>query len=288
MAMIHISRNREQLGQFPEGEVTEGLRTGRFLPTDLAWKEGMASWTPLAQFPGLGGQPADAPSGDVGHSAPPPGGGIAPEPAWERRGEGGSISALVESVRQILGSPGQTFAAMPIRGGLGAPLAFTVSLGWFSGTVALLYQLAISLVNPAALGEEMAGLSAMWMILMVGIFALLLPVFITIMIFISTAVTHLCLMIVGGAKEPFEATFRVGCYANGATSVLQLIPLCGSIFYSIWYLVALIIGLQRAHGIELARAIVAVLLPLIVCCGCVIVFYFVVFAAAFGGAALAE
>ncbi|PYK53054.1 MAG: transporter, partial [Verrucomicrobia bacterium] len=44
MAMIHVNRGATSLGAFPEEEVHEGLRTGRFVPTDLGWREGMANW----------------------------------------------------------------------------------------------------------------------------------------------------------------------------------------------------------------------------------------------------
>ena len=36
MATIHIGRGGDNLGTFSVEEAREGLRTGRFLPTDLA------------------------------------------------------------------------------------------------------------------------------------------------------------------------------------------------------------------------------------------------------------
>ncbi|MEI8292984.1 MAG: DUF4339 domain-containing protein [bacterium] len=53
MAMIHINRNRENIGKFNDQDVADGLRSGRFLPTDLAWREPMASWQPLSTFTDL-------------------------------------------------------------------------------------------------------------------------------------------------------------------------------------------------------------------------------------------
>jgi hypothetical protein len=47
---IFISREGKQPDQFTEAEVSEGLRAGRFLPGDLAWKEGMETWKPLSTF----------------------------------------------------------------------------------------------------------------------------------------------------------------------------------------------------------------------------------------------
>ncbi len=63
MAMIHVNRGATNLGVFSEEEIREGLRTGRFAPTDIGWREGMATWQPLSQFSEL------APGGPV---APPP------------------------------------------------------------------------------------------------------------------------------------------------------------------------------------------------------------------------
>lgn len=56
---IHLARDGSALGVFSEAEVREGLASGRFRPSDLAWRQGMATWTPLAEWPGFAG--LDAP-----------------------------------------------------------------------------------------------------------------------------------------------------------------------------------------------------------------------------------
>jgi Domain of unknown function (DUF4190)/GYF domain 2 len=60
MAMIHVNRGTTSLGVFSEQEVREGLSAGRFAPTDIGWREGMATWQPLSQFPEFGGTAAPA------------------------------------------------------------------------------------------------------------------------------------------------------------------------------------------------------------------------------------
>jgi hypothetical protein len=66
MAMIHVNRGATSLGVFSEEEVREGLRTGRFAPADIGWREGMATWQPLSQFPELGvSQAAGSPPGST-------------------------------------------------------------------------------------------------------------------------------------------------------------------------------------------------------------------------------
>ncbi len=48
--MIHVNQGATSVGIFSEEEVREGLRSGRFAPTDIGWREGMANWQPLSQF----------------------------------------------------------------------------------------------------------------------------------------------------------------------------------------------------------------------------------------------
>ena len=95
---------------------------------------------------------------------------------------------------------------------------------------------------------------------------ILLPLFLAIFLFIWSALAHLCLMIVGGANQPFETTFRVLAFTQGSTGPLQIIPLCGGLIAGVWAIVCYCIGLARAHETDTGRAVLAVFLPLIVCC----------------------
>src|SRR5205085_7934351 len=96
---------------------------------------------------------------------------------------------------------------------------------------------------------------------------ILLPVFIVIGLFIGSAIVHLCLMLVGGANQSFETTFRVLAFSHGSTGPLQIIPLCGGLISGVWAVVCTCIGLASAHETDTGRAVLAVFLPLIVCCG---------------------
>jgi general secretion pathway protein G len=64
--MIHLNRGATSLGIFSEEEVREGLRSGRFVPGDMGWREGMANWQPLSQFSEF------APSGGLPPQVGPP------------------------------------------------------------------------------------------------------------------------------------------------------------------------------------------------------------------------
>src|SRR5205814_5625841 len=138
MAMIHVNRGATSLGAFPEEQVRESIRTGRFLPSDLGWKEGMANWQPLSQFAEFA---ADFAAATSAAAPPPPPQTTAPTSAlaagatataarsglpWERRDTLGFFNAFVQTVSMILTRPAEAFTAMRTEGGLADPLIFGV------------------------------------------------------------------------------------------------------------------------------------------------------------------
>ncbi len=119
--MIHIARDRQQLGQFTEDEVAEGLKSGRFLPTDLAWREHMPAWIPLAEFDDLPDPETtslDMPPPILEVVGEIPASPATLEPAWERSAELGLFAAISRTLAEVLLNPTRTFAAMTQTGGL--------------------------------------------------------------------------------------------------------------------------------------------------------------------------
>ena len=276
--MIHINRGGTSLGTFSEDDVREGLRAGRFTGTDLGWREGMTTWLPLSQIPeftaaGPGAPPPPSVPGAPSIITPSPGQELTAATAvprsglpWEQRKERGFFKAFIETMVMILSKPAAAFTIMKREGGLLEPLVYAVvgvSFGY------LIYFLFALLMPSVALfgdqGNPLVGLFGMG----IGFVFLLilLPLFIGFSMFLGAAIIHLCLMILGGAKQTFETTFRVVCFSAGATGPLVVLPVCGGLIAGIWGVVAECIGLSRAHEIDIGRAVMAVLLPLIVCCG---------------------
>jgi len=267
MAMIHVNRGTTSLGVFSEQEIREGLRAGRFAPTDIGWREGMATWQPLSQFPEFGGTAAPA--------VPPVQPGAAPTPTtvaartglpWEHRQERGFFNAFIETLSMVLTRPAEAFSVMKREGGLGEPLIYALIGGSVGGIVSALFSLGFQSIglfadkNNSLAGMTGIGIGSVAMII-------LLPLFLAIFLFIWSALAHLCLMIVGGANQPFETTFRVLAFTQGSTGPLQIIPVCGGLIAGVWAIVCYCIGLARAHDTDTGRAVLAVFLPLIVCCG---------------------
>src|SRR5437588_8437365 len=277
MAMIHVNRGATSLGAFPEEQVREGIRAGRFLPTDLGWKEGMANWQPLSQFtefaaditgaPGTGAPPPQTPASPA--TVPAVGSTFAPRSGlpWDARATKGLFSAFIETLQMVLTRPSEAFTAMQREGGLGEPLLYALIGGSIGGVVSFLFSLGFQSLG--LFGDRHNAFAVMTGMGIGSIFfIILIPLLIAIGLFIGSAIVHVCLMIVGGAKQTFETTFRVVAFTQGSTGPLQMIPICGGVIAGIWALILNCIGLARVHEIETGRAVLAVLLPVILCCGC--------------------
>jgi hypothetical protein len=277
MAMMHVNRGATSLGAFPEEEVREGLRSGRFRPSDLGWREGMASWQTLSQFPEFAADIAAAPAGPPPATPTPPTQFIPAAPVsgsevdrtglpWENRAERGFFNAFIETLQMVLTKPDLAFRTMKVEGGLADPVSYALIGGVAGGVVAFLYSFVFQSMGLFAERRNafamMAGMGAGSVI-----FIIILPLMIVIALFIGSAVVHLCLMIVGGANKSFETTLRVLAFGQGSTGPLQMIPVCGGLIALVWALVVDCIGLARAHETETGRAVLAIFLPVIVCCG---------------------
>jgi len=278
--VIHINRNRQSLGQFTEQEVADGLQSGRFFADDLAWRQGMDSWQPLSNFADLVSVAV------VVEESPEAVSEILP--TWERPEPRGVFSSVLESVKEILGAPGETFRAMPATGGFGRPLKFYLLVSWLTSAVAILVQLAAALVNPAMFVQEGGPAIPREMLPWIFVAAIvLMPLILLVGIFVSSALLHGALLLVGGAKKPFETTLRTLCYAVGATSVIQMIPLCGGWISMIAWIFYSAVALKEAHRTDLWRPVVAVGLVFLLFCGAIFgtAFLFVALAGAAAGIA---
>lgn len=269
--MIHIARDRQQLGKFTEAEVAEGLKSGRFLPTDLAWREYMDTWKPLSEFDDL--PEPEEPALDV----PPPILGVvaengaspaALEPAWERSAELGLPASIGRTISEVLLTPTRAFAAMTQTGGLRVPLLYYLILGIIGTEFSLAYKLVAAFIDPSGVFPGYKGeITTEFILLSFAGLAVITPILVAAGAFLSSSIFHVSLTVLGSAKKPYEATFRVFCYACGSAMIFQLIPICNEVLYPVWALVGLTIGFKQVHQIEYPIAIAAVALPVVLCCG---------------------
>lgn len=265
MPTIHVARDGAKLGEFSLEQIQEGLRTGQFRPTDLGWQTGMSDWRPLAEF--------------VASTAPVPGAlavpatpaaAAAPESGlpWENRQQLGFFKAFFDTVSALLMKPSDAFTMMKREGGLTDPLLFGM-IGGSVGTIAsILFQIGLQ-----SLTRSNTGLVDLFGVPMVVGLIVLSPLWLALWLFIGSGILHLCLMMLGGANRPFETTFRVVCFSGGSTQLFNVIPICGAYVAPIYYIVLVCIGLTRAQETTIGKALLAIFLPIIVCCGLMTVLF---------------
>jgi len=271
MDEFHIGRGTTKLGSYSKDEVREGLRSGRFLLTDMGWCMGMDNWKALSQFPELTTPDVPPP---IDPSIPPSPTGL----PWENRDSLGFAGAFLGTVRQVLLEPARAFCSMKSEGGLSEPLIFALIGGGIGSAMELIYGFITQRLIPGAMEdlskqaelppflqqamEKASHITALDLVAQL----VLTPVKLVFFLFIGTAILHVCLMVVGGAKKQYDTTFKVMCYGVGATFLLKMAPVCGGLAGLVWLLVALCIGLQTAHQTTSSKAVTAVLLPVFTCC----------------------
>lgn len=265
MATIHVARDGAKLGEFSLEQIREGLGTGQFRATDLGWQSRMTDWRPLGEF--------------VASSAPGPGAlAVSPTPAaaaepesglpWERRQLLGFFKAFYDTVSVLLTKPGEAFIMMKREGGLTDPLLFGMIGGSVGTIVSILFQIGLQSVIHTNTG--LVDLFGVPVVVGLLVFS---PLWLALWLFIGSGILHLCLMMLGGANRPFETTFRVVCYACGSTQLFNIIPICGAYVAPIYYIVLVCIGLTRAQETTTGKALLAIFLPILVCCGLMTVLF---------------
>jgi hypothetical protein len=192
-----------------------------------------------------------------------------PEIPWEDPRRAGVLDRFVETVKILATSPSEAFASMPAGGGIGQPLFFAIVVGWIGIAISAVWSLlfggiAIPFLDSdqfAALGAILGMSTAMTIMLVV-----LAPFFVILTVFIQAAILHLMLLLVGSANNGFEATARVCSYAQ-VSQLAQAVPFCGGLLSLVWSLILLIIGLATVHSTSRGKAALAVILPVVICCG---------------------
>jgi hypothetical protein len=291
---IWINRAGQNLGTLDVEEVQRGLDSGQYLPTDLGWREGMENWKPLSEFPELRmpqapavrppvtGAPQAAPLSQQAVAVVE---GAENAPSWERRQELGFGKALFATWKEVLFSPTAIFQRLKTSGGYASPLLFQAVMTTLLFAVTAIYQTFwVGLIGAAGMmsdshrhdmasGPGIAGMFLMFVIVaIVGI-----PLTIG-MNFVHAGVLHFCLMLMKGTSKSYEATYRITSYCASGL-IFALIPFVGTSIGAVWSLICAVIGLREVHKTENWRAIMAVLLPIIVCCVLATLFYGSIFAA---------
>ena len=203
---------------------------------------------------------------------------------WEERDRLGFLDALIETVKLIATAPSDAFARLRADGDLLWPLLFGLIFSW----IGQFFTQVWNLIFGEAMQSMMTGLGdfgdfEQYMtygatgVVEFIVTLVLWPVIFAIVIFISAAIFHGCLMLVGATDESptgFEGTLKVLCYSQIA-NLAAIVPILGGLVATLISLVLLVLGFTEAHRTTQGKALIAVLIPVVLCCICCIVGIFV-------------
>ncbi len=221
---------------------------------------------------------SDAWSSPPTEPPPPPATPAPPVIAWEDPSRPW-FTAFVETVREFFTGPRRAFARVPVNGDVLRPLLFAILVGWIGQFFFSMWELTLidplrGLMPGNQFGADDEIPRGYWFAVMA-----LAPLFTAMGLVFSSAVVHVFLLLFGGARNGFTATFRALCYVQ-AGALLLIVPFCGGLFAGAFMLVLEVLGLSTLHRISLGKAAAAVLLPTFLCCACLCVLFLMVGAAA--------
>lgn len=185
---------------------------------------------------------------------------------WDDQGPG--FIRLWNTWKESMSHPTRFFNQMPTNAGIGKPLVYYLILefiGVVFGAIWLSMYTALHIPFFEFRTEQIPFLRDIPLYQILGAWVIISPLFIIIMAFIMSGIYHLCLMMLGGNKKGFEATFRSWVYSLASTSLLGIIPFCGVYVAGIWGIVLTIIGFRETHRISTGKAVLAYFIPFITC-----------------------
>jgi len=189
------------------------------------------------------------------------------------------LGSIFPTAVQFITNPFQAYARMSLTTDLVRPIAYFVAFVIASVPLGQLWRylfwtretsgldlIPTDLLQQAPWLEVLLGRPTVTVVLVLMVIAPLLNL---ITLFIWSGLVHLVLAMLGAAPNGFATTLRAVCYSQTAIVAL-LVPVAGGLIQLIWSLVLQIIGLSQAHRVSGGKAAAAVLIPIAVCCGCVV------------------
>jgi len=213
---------------------------------------------------------SEMPPIDTAPTPPPAADGL----PWEEPSAG--LGSIVPTLIGFITSPIASYAKMSVTVDLVRPFAYFVACALIGACISqlwgyVLYDSFVEVIRSLA-GSQFEKFAPFIhkpgaIQLVVGL--IITPLVALIFLFIWSALVHLMLTLLGGANRGFAATLRVMCYAQ-TTQLAVVIPGLGGLIAVVWRLILEIVGLAQAHKTDGWKAALAVLLPLVLCCVCII------------------
>ena len=175
---------------------------------------------------------------------------------WESASQKGMFVSVVSTILGVIFSPTRFYATMNPAGKTSFPLAFAIITGGGGWLLSIFweYLFVSGLLNQ--MQEPWIAWLGTGTIVM---FAIFLPILVTISLYFSSAVIHLGLIILRSNTLPFKATFKLTAYAY-APQLFSIIPGLGSLIGALWMIVVTTIGLSTVHTISKTKAFLSLFL----------------------------
>ena len=222
-------------------------------------------------------------------SVPPPGSGTPPPPppppsqgppppytpagaglAWETQAIG--PESFLDTAKLFITAPAQAWARTRETGDYMRPLLFAIVVAWigaiFNAVWSTMFGAGMLRMLPPEYASRLGAFGMGRGGLVVNI--ILAPIFILCGLFIGAAIFHVSFMIVGvltSSRSQFEGTFRVVSYSS-ITHLAYVIPIIGGLVALVWRIYLMVLGVQQLHKASQQKAILGILLPVLLCCGC--------------------
>jgi hypothetical protein len=211
---------------------------------------------------------------------PPPYAPSGPGLAWETQAIG--PESFLDTAKMFIMAPEQAWRVTRETGDYTRPLLFALIVAWVGAIFNAVWStmFGAGLVRMIPMQYQRYAMMGSGRGLLTSI--ILAPIFIVIGLFIGTAIFHVSLMIVGalsGSKSQFEGTFRAVSYSSIA-HIAYVIPFVGGLVALVWRIYLMMLGVQQLHKTTQGKALMGILLPIVLCCGCAVVGMII------GGAAL--
>ena len=180
---------------------------------------------------------------------------------WERQDAYGFLPGLFLTLRKILLQPMDFFGALPEGRPKGKALVFNLLISEFLLVIDFMWSLfgLRARIGSPGEGDALGALGHSPSLAFLAAL-LLVPVVLSVGIYLDAWVTHLLLLLFRSAKKGFNETFRVLCY-SAAPTVLSAVPVAGQLLSPvilIWYMALQAIGLKKCHEAAYTQTLAAI------------------------------
>ncbi|MBN1840975.1 MAG: YIP1 family protein [Deltaproteobacteria bacterium] len=153
-----------------------------------------------------------------------------------------NITAILNTMVEVIRNPVGFFRRMPKSGGFVEPLIFMACMGVAAGVI----QAILAIFGLGFAGSFLMALTSI----------IIVPIMVTIFGFVGAAILFVIWKIMG-SQQSFETAYRCGAYAGGivpVTTVLGIIPYLGPILGLVWGTYLIVIASVEVHNIAAKTA----------------------------------